>query len=330
MKDLLNFITFKRIPLKITILSVLATFGALIVGMIDGWQLWVIALTMIMPWIFLFAFELQWSYTHYHWFTIFYITVLMQGGHMLEHVAQIIQIHVFDYAPEHAHGIFGALDVEWVHFVWNSLLLLFNILLIKKFPKNIFLWINAVAVLWHQMEHSYIMWVYLTTGISGDPGLLSQGGFLFGGLPFIRAEIHFIYNILETFPLAIAFILQLRTSYNEWLKRIFPKLSDQQLAKISKDIKILQFNKGDIFIKEGNKHDSLYIITNGLVKVSRKTNMNDVKIKAILEKGIAFGNTRMNTRMKKSTYTCLTKGEVIKITGSSIIDIIESVKKKNE
>jgi hypothetical protein len=318
-------VKFKRIPTNILILSIISTIGALVIGIIDGWQLWLIAIAMIAPWIFIFTFEAQWCYKHFKWYTIFYMTVLMQGGHFVEHIAQIIQIYVLNYPPEHAHGIFGALDTEWIHFLWNITLLIFNILLIKKFPKNIFLWINAVAVLWHQFEHTYIMWVYLTTGVSGDPGLLSQGGLILGGLPYIRADIHFVYNILETLPLTIAFILQLRSSYNDWLKTSFPMLSEKQLFNISKHHKVIQYKKGDVILCEGDNDKSLYIVTTGLIKQTRKKKNGCERILKIFGEEDRFGGLGVITeKPSKKTYTCLTDVEVIKVNGDVFLSVFRN------
>jgi hypothetical protein len=52
--------------------------------------------------------------------------------------------------------------------------------------------------------------IYLDTGVVGTPGFLSQGGLIGGGLAIIRPDLHFLYNLLETVPLAIAFFWQVR------------------------------------------------------------------------------------------------------------------------
>jgi hypothetical protein len=51
---------------------------------------------------------------------------------------------------------------------------------------------------------------YLTTGLVGTPGLLARGGLVGGGLPVGRADLHFLYNLIETVPLWIAFVDQLQ------------------------------------------------------------------------------------------------------------------------
>ena len=53
---------------------------------------------------------------------------------------------------------------------------------------------------------------YVQTGVSGTPGLLSSGGLLFGGLPIARPDLHFLYNLVETVPLLIAWIVELRAA----------------------------------------------------------------------------------------------------------------------
>jgi len=108
--------------------------------------------------------------------------------------------------------VFGALDIEWVHFVWNSLVFVSLALLVWRFPRNPLLWATFVISIWHQVEHSYILSVYLRTGVAGTPGLLAKGGKIAGGLPLKRPDLHFFYNLIETLPLFGAFGLQLRRS----------------------------------------------------------------------------------------------------------------------
>ena len=56
------------------------------------------------------------------------------------------------------------------------------------------------------IEHISIMFTYLATGVPGTPGLLSKGGLIGGGLPLTRPDLHFLYNLIETVPLTIAFV----------------------------------------------------------------------------------------------------------------------------
>jgi hypothetical protein len=67
-----------------------------------------------------------------------------------------------------------------------------------------------VISVWHEMEHVYIMSVYLHTGHIGAPGLLARGGAIGGGLPLSRPDLHFFYNLLEELVLIIAYLYQIR------------------------------------------------------------------------------------------------------------------------
>jgi hypothetical protein len=51
---------------------------------------------------------------------------------------------------------------------------------------------------------------YIRTGVSGSPGLLSSGGLLFGGVPVARPDLHFLYNLVETIPLLMAWLVEVR------------------------------------------------------------------------------------------------------------------------
>jgi hypothetical protein len=146
----------------------------------------------------------------YQWLALFYVLVVTQTGHFLEHVTQMIQIHILSLSGPDARGIFGTFDIEWVHFVWNMWVLLAVVVLLFRYPENKWLWLTAVLSTWHAIEHAYIFSVYLSTGLSGTPGLLAQGGTLFGGLPLTRPDLHFFYNLIETVPLITAFLQQAR------------------------------------------------------------------------------------------------------------------------
>ena len=148
---------------------------------------------------------------HEHgWLAFFFILVVTQGAHVLEHVAQMVQIHLLGLSGLQARGIFGMLDLEWVHFIWNSWVLLCAVLLVFLFRKNPWLWVLLVISVWHEIEHVYIMSVYLRTGHPGAPGLLAARGAIGGGLPLSRPDLHFFYNLLEELVLIIAYLSQIK------------------------------------------------------------------------------------------------------------------------
>ena len=138
-------------------------------------------------------------------FAFFAAVVASQIGHVGEHVAQMVQIHVLGLSGPNARGIVGVLDIEWVHFAWNTWILVAVIALVFMRRRDPWLWAAAVLSVWHEAEHAVIMATYLSTGVAGSPGLLARGGALLGGLPLSRPDLHFLYNLVETVPLVVAF-----------------------------------------------------------------------------------------------------------------------------
>lgn len=205
------------------VLSTVASFGGLSFALLQGWPLWAVGLATVIPWFPVFAFDVARTYFRYQWLALFYLLVVTQSGHFLEHVAQMVQIHLLGLTGADARGIFGTLDVEWVHFLWNTWVLLAIVVLLSRFGGNRWLWLTFVLSLWHEVEHGYIFWTYLTTGLSGTPGLLAQGGALHGGLPLSRPDLHFLYNLIETLPLMIAFLYQVRRN-----ARTIPSVRDRR------------------------------------------------------------------------------------------------------
>jgi hypothetical protein len=144
------------------------------------------------------------------WILLLGFLAVSQTAHLLEHVAQIVQIHVLHLSGANAHGIVGQLNIEWVHFLWNAFVLVTLLVLLPRFRSNPWLIAVTPLALWHFVEHSVMIATYIQTGVSGTPGLLSSGGLLFGGLPITRPDLHFLYNLVETLPLTAAWLVEVR------------------------------------------------------------------------------------------------------------------------
>jgi hypothetical protein len=144
------------------------------------------------------------------WIALLGFLAVSQTAHLFEHVAQMIQIHVLHLSGANAQGIVGQLNIEWVHFIWNVLVLITLVALLPHFRANPWLIALTPLAAWHFVEHSVMIATYLRTGVSGTPGLLSSGGLLLGGLPIARPDLHFLYNLVETVPLLIAWLVEVR------------------------------------------------------------------------------------------------------------------------
>jgi hypothetical protein len=139
------------------------------------------------------------------WLALYFVLALTQTGHVMEHVVQVTQLRILGLSGEHAHGVFGALDIEWVHFVWNAWVMVAVVALLLGRQRNLWLWIAAPLAAWHLLEHTVLIVLYLVTGTEGSPGLLAVGGLLANGVPLARPDLHLVYNLVETLPLLIGF-----------------------------------------------------------------------------------------------------------------------------
>jgi len=208
-----RIVTIHDVPPHILVLTAFASYTGQILASLQRWPLWAVVLATLAPWIPVFAREIVWTYRHYHWLALFYVLVVTQTGHFLEHVAQVVQIHGLGLTGAQARGVFGALDIEVVHFVWNTWVVIAVLILLVPFRRNPWMWPTLAITAWHAVEHFYIMSVYLSTGVSGTPGLLARGGLIGGGLPLLRPDLHFFYNLVETLPLIAAFVYQCAACY---------------------------------------------------------------------------------------------------------------------
>lgn len=202
-------ISIHSVPLPLILLTAAISVG-LVTTFWLGWAIWQVAILVILAWLPLFFLKTTAIQRQYGWLAFFFILVVTQGAHLLEHVAQMVQIHLLGLSGLQARGILGMLDIEWVHFIWNAWVLLCAVLLVFLFRKNPWLWVLLVISVWHEVEHVSIMSVYLHTGHIGAPGLLAHGGAIGGGLPLSRPDLHFFYNLLEELVLIIAYLYQIR------------------------------------------------------------------------------------------------------------------------
>ncbi len=313
------------VPPRIVALTALASYTAQVFAVMQGWPLWGIALAMLLPWLPIFTLETAWTYHHYHWLALFYVLVITQGGHVVEHLAQMIQIHVLGLTGLVARGVFGALDIEWVHFTWNTWVLIAVVLLVPRFRGNPWLWVTAALAGWHEVEHVAIMSVYLRTGVAGTPGLLSRGGLIGGGLPLSRADLHFLYNLVETIPLVIGFVYQLRHAYDEWLKRALPHLPEPLLTVATERLAAVRFGAGETILRQGEVSDRFYVITQGDVEVTRRDPSGRDAIVDTLVPGQYFGEIGLLTGApRNATVRAKTTVELLVVDQGTFRTLIES------
>jgi hypothetical protein len=203
---------FGAVPSATVVATAFASATGLAIGAVVGWPFWAVGLAVVLPLMPIVVAQIVWTEEHYPGLALFYVLIVTQSGHFAEHIWQEIQIHVLGVPLLAARGAFGAFDIEWVHFLWNTFVIVVVLVLLTRFRANPWLIVTAVAAGWHEVEHIYIMIGFLSTGAIGGPGLLATGGAIGGGLPLIRADLHFLYNLIETALLYIAFAYQARQS----------------------------------------------------------------------------------------------------------------------
>lgn len=276
------------VPDRIVALTAVASIGGLLLANVNGWPLWGHGLMLVLVWGPIFAIETAWTHRHYGWFALFYVLALTQLGHFVEHLVQMVQLHLLHRRGAGASGVFGQLDIEWVHLGFNTWVLLAVVLLLTRFRRNRWLWITAVIATWHQIEHGYIISVYLRTGVEGAPGLLAEGGVIGGGIGLRRPDLHFLYNVAETVPLLLAFGWQVRHTYNAWLARAFPKVAGPVLVEATRRARTLRVAAHQDIVHEGDRGGEVYVVVLGEVEVLRRTETTERRM-AVLGPGQYFG-----------------------------------------
>lgn len=177
-------------------------------GTLLALPLWGIAVVTLLPWLPIYLTAFRWQRVHYGAYSFFGALTLLQLGHLAEHVAQNVQLLITHGNTAMAHGIFGGLDLETVHFIWNVLIWLGTGALLYRFgTQNLWLWLAFLAASVHSIEHIYLYWLYVGDHsfylAGGSAGILARGGLI--GSPLARPYLHLVYNLVEVTPFTMAF-----------------------------------------------------------------------------------------------------------------------------
>lgn len=144
--------------------------------------------------------------------------MLLVGGHAAEHVVQVAQAFVLEWARAESGGILGLwfpdlMRSEVLHFSYNMLQLIGLLLLYDGFSGRARRWWQVAIVLqgWHFFEHFLLQAQWLTkVYLFGAAKQTSIGELL---VP--RIELHFIYVTLVLIPTVAALIEHLRRAPDE-------------------------------------------------------------------------------------------------------------------
>src|SRR5712692_6709385 len=328
----------RELQFRAVVITALCSYGLQLVAILLHWSLSAIALVTILPWIPLFSMKVFWTSKHYGFMAAYLAIMILQAGHVGEHVAQMLQF-IFIYDPKAgcfgwswqgycslAHGVFGELDREVVHFVWDGLILVACIVVRVHFrnTKNIWLTLAVVAAVIHQLEHCYLfgnyvfnnyfynhggyfLGVHIVSGLAAQNGLMGHNGLVGTLIPPLnvilpaRIPLHFIYNVFVLIPMILAFRQQVRVIYDEWLAKALPQLSEEQLIAATAQSENVKFNAGQIIFRQGDPSDKFYIITKGQVDVLRMDKRTGQEMQvARLAEGQYFGEIGLLGRTERT------------------------------
>ena len=339
----------RELQFRAVVITAIASYCLQLIGIWLHWALWAIALGTILPWIPLFSMKVLWTSKHYGFMAAYLVLMIVQAGHVGEHVVQMLQF-IFIYNPAasppclgwmwqgycgQAHGVFGELDRELVHFVWDGLILVACIVVRIHFrhSKNIWMNLAIIAAAVHQLEHIYLfgnyefnnyfynhggyfLGVHIVNGLAAQNGFLDYNGFIGSLFPFLnpilpsRINLHFIYNSLVLIPMILAFRKQLQYVYDEWLAKAMPQLSEEQLVAATAQSENETFRAGQIIFRQDDPADKFYIITKGQVDITRSIKKDSPEVPVgRLGEGQYFGEIELLGRAFRSV-TAKAVGEV--------------------
>ena len=144
---------------------------------------------------------------------MFEALLLVQLGHLGEHLVQIAQIHVLGWPPPESRGLVAAFDVETAHFVWNVGVLAVVAWLLRHGVTSMLLLLTFAWAAAHSAEHGYLITRAVLSGVQGVPGIVGAGGLLAsaglsapGLTTWTRPIVHLAWNVVEVALLASAYV----------------------------------------------------------------------------------------------------------------------------
>jgi hypothetical protein len=144
----------------------------------------------------------------------------VQGGHVFEHIVQVLQVFVFGVPEDEALGLLGYVlqfngTEEWLHLVFNGVYLASLYALIvplwRVTPVVLPTWAFAVFLLasvwvetWHMVEHAVIISHVIANGGCPCPGIGDVA------LDLSDTILHFFYNAIAYAGVVIVLLFALR------------------------------------------------------------------------------------------------------------------------
>jgi hypothetical protein len=262
----------QRVPGGVANICLVASCGLLIGTVLEGFPLWFCVLAMLLPWLPVFASEAIWKYEHYGFYAFFLVVTVLQLGPLGEHATQVTQLVMSHGDLDRSHGVFGQLDFETVHFVWDSTIWLGTGALVYKFSGNRWLWLSFAFASLHEVEHVYLYCLftfhedfYMQGGLAG---IMGHGGVI--GSPLARPYLHFMYNFLVIVPMVIGFWDQTKQAYDRFVARALPGLTGSELRAMTQHALRTKVPAGEAIVRQGQPADRFYIIADGEVQVVRE------------------------------------------------------------
>jgi hypothetical protein len=133
-----------------------------------------------------------------------------QTLHMIEHSVQMYQHVVLGLPTKLANGLLFFLDLEWNHFIFNALYLVFLAIILVRMRLWSLIRLDKEAIIpnifiagfaiqsYHLVEHTYRMYEFLTIGCTPCTGIL--------GKFFNMVHFHFLLNVAAYLPILLLII----------------------------------------------------------------------------------------------------------------------------
>src|SRR5437588_6075747 len=104
MQSYKTVLTVHAVPYSIVVAALLISVGLAALGWI-GFALWLIAFLVMGAWLPAIVYAMRAIYRQYSWLALLFILLVAQTFHLIEHIAQMVELHLLGWTGPHASGL---------------------------------------------------------------------------------------------------------------------------------------------------------------------------------------------------------------------------------
>ena len=166
--------------------------------------------------------------------------------------------------------------------------------------------------------------------VAGKSGILAKGGLLGSYVPALnqylptRPYLHLYYNLLVTVPMVLAFLREMRHTYDQYLARALPNVAIPDLVRTTPFLTTYYAQPDEVIVKEGDHAEAFFVIVRGEAQVLQENANGQNVLLNTLRSGEFFGEIGLlKGSSRQATVQAVTHMELICVERETFFQLIK-------